>query len=81
MTFILPNNASPALIRQHTDTRPYWLRVTHWLYLLTRERSETNRSSHTVTDNIHQWKKLYQSKTSLGLRSGELTQERRSEDV
>lgn len=77
MTFILPNNSSAALIRQFNDNRPYWLRVNHWLYRLCRERSETKFPSHTVTDNIHKWKKLYQSKISLGLRSEELTEERR----
>jgi len=79
MTFIPPNNSSPALARMLNDNRPYWLQVNHWLYLLTRERSEMQSPSHIITDNIHKWKKLYQSKTSLKLRSEHLTQERRGE--
>lgn len=77
MRFILPNNASPALVRQFNDTRSYPIRVLHWLYLLTRERSETKSPSHHVKDNRTKWKKLYQSKTSLNLRSEELTEERK----
>jgi hypothetical protein len=84
MRFILPNNASPALVRHFNDTRSYPIRVLHWMYLLCRERSETKRrKSHwayipaEVTDNTAEWRKLYQSKTSLGLRSEELTEERR----
>jgi len=80
MTFIPPNNSSPALARMLNDNRPYWLQVNHWLYRLASARQGAD-SSHirNITDNIHKWKKLYQSKTSLKLRSEHLTQERRGE--
>ena len=60
-------NPTPQLIRQQTDTRPYWLRVNHWLYRLASHRQMAGSGAVllSITDNRQKWKRKFRDKSSL----------------
>lgn len=66
---------SAALHRQLNDTRPFWLRVNHWLYQVKLRASQpATPTGHQELDNRQAWKKRFQQKSSL-LVSTDLTKQ------